>query len=250
MNCGQSKDLIHAYLDRELDLVRTMEMERHLETCAECSESLQRNAVLQTALRGKALYHQAPATLRRKIRASIAPARRSTIPSGPVAWRFAAIAATAALAVALSWNAVLLFSRPSEADALAQEVVASHVRSLMADHLTDVLSTDQHAVKPWFSGKLDFSPAVRDLADQGFTLVGGRLDYVKGRQVASLVYQRRKHFINVFLWPNTQRGNTEPRQATRDGYSILYWKHGGFEYWAVSDLNTEELQQLARLLRN
>jgi anti-sigma factor RsiW len=131
---------------------------------------------------------------------------------------------------------------------VAEEIVASHIRSMQAGHLLDVESTDQHTVKPWFDGKLDFAPPVVDLATQGFPLVGGRLDYMDHRNVAALVYQRQKHFINVFIWPQEGKDTTLPEVQTIQGYNLLFWSHGGMVFCAASDLNVTELRQLAELL--
>jgi len=126
--------------------------------------------------------------------------------------------------------------------------VSSHIRSLMASHLTDVASTDQHTVKPWFNGRLDFSPPVTDLATSGYPLIGGRLDYLRGRPVAALVYQRRKHLINVFTWPDERAADSETPPRTQKGYHVIHETHGGMAYWIVSDLNPEELSVFARRL--
>jgi anti-sigma factor RsiW len=164
-------------------------------------------------------------------------------------WRWI-IAATSLLStVIVIWVVASIFARQSTGDVLAQEIVSSHVRSLMADHLTDVPSSDQHTVKPWFDGKLDFSPPVKDLSQQGFSLNGARLDYIGNRPVAALVYQRRKHPINLFVWPSTEAPAVSEKASERQGYNLIRWSNGGMTYWAVSDLNLAELQQFAQLLQ-
>jgi anti-sigma factor RsiW len=134
--------------------------------------------------------------------------------------------------------------RPGISGVLADQVVSSHIRSLMANHLTDVISSDQHTVKPWFSGKLDFAPVVKDLSSKGFQLVGGRLDYIADRPVAALVYKRRQHSINLFVWPSPQ-ADSSPHTMTIKGYDVVNWTQGHMAYWAVSDLNAAELNDFA-----
>jgi len=202
---------------------------------------------LSVAIRQELPPLQAPAELRRRVRAAVREAGAGS--SG----RFAPAHAARWLALAASLAAVTaggwwLGLRSAGETALADQVLASHVRSLMPGHLTDVLSSDQHTVKPWFNGKLDYSPPVSDFAGQGYPLIGGRLDYMGGRSVAALVYGRRQHIINVMLWPATSRTDGFAVR-TRQGYHLLHWTTADYTYWVVSDLGLAELQDFARLLR-
>jgi len=163
-------------------------------------------------------------------------------------WRWLAIAASILLAASLAWNVSRLRPGIAENDLVAQGVLSDHIRSLMGEHLLDVPSTDQHTVKPWFNGKLDFSPEVKDFAAEGFPLVGGRLDYLMNRNVAALVYRRRQHVINLFTWPSDSPAVVEDH-FSRNGYNVVRWTHGGMTYWAVSDLNLNELEQFRDLYR-
>jgi anti-sigma factor RsiW len=158
-----------------------------------------------------------------------------------------AMAASVLLTCSLAWNVAELRSRAPEKEVLAQNILSSHLTSLLGTHLLDVVSSDQHTVKPWFNGKLDFSPEVKDLATDGFPLAGGRIEYLSGRTVAALVYQRRKHIINVFTWPST-RSDAKESHFSRNGYNELEWSNGFMTYWAVSDVPETDLQQLKSLL--
>ncbi|HWF12668.1 MAG TPA: anti-sigma factor, partial [Candidatus Acidoferrales bacterium] len=209
MNCKLAKRFVPGYLDGELDLSRTIEMETHLQVCAECARELERQQALRAALQRGSLAFGAPEGLRERVQTSLlaavaAPAPTPTpasvqtkVPKRAGQWspfqflRWASAFAVLALCSVVAWQLLPGFHRPTNEQQLAAEVFTSHVRSLEANHLMDVVSTDQHTVKPWFDGKLDFSPPVEDLASDGFPLVGGRLDYLEGRQVAALVYQRR-----------------------------------------------------------
>ena len=163
-------------------------------------------------------------------------------------WQWAGAVAVLALISLSGWQLTARLRAPSSDQRITAEVFSSNVRSLEANHLMDVVSTDQHTVKPWFDGKLDFSPPAEDLASDGFPLVGGRLDYLEGREVAALIYQRRKHFINVFVWPNPPGYNSTQGIESRQGYNIMRWSHGGFQFWAVSDVATPDLAEFVRLL--
>ena len=245
MNCAESRLLLHAHIDGELDVTSSLELERHLKTCAACAAGQESVQSLKTALRGSQLRFDAPDSLRRQVRLVARGSSDKTQPGlfrSLLLWRSVAFGATA---VALL--AILLRTGISGADQLASEAVSGHVRSLMAGHLTDVASGDQHTVKPWFDGKLDFAPDVKDFAAEGFPLVGGRLDYFDGRAVAALVYRRNKHFINVFVWPATNTGAEKTKTQTRRGYSVIYREANGLHHCLVSDLNKTELSELANL---
>ena len=247
MSCQQTHELIHGYLDGELDLVKSLEIEKHLEQCPACTQNYEGLRTLQSRLRDNSLRFDPPAKLEKRLRSAL---RKESEPRSPIfRWSWAVAAASLLAAVVIIWTVASISSRPSPDEVLAQEVVASHVRSLMANHLTDVPSSDRHTVKPWFDGKLDFSPTVKDLAQQGFALTGGRLDYIGNRPVAALVYQRRQHSINVFVWPATEAPATNGKASERQGYNVIRWSNGGMTYWAVSDLNLAELQQFVQLLQ-
>ncbi len=242
MNCQDARPLLEAYLDGELDLVRTVALEAHIKGCAECLQQKASFEALRSSLRQSGVYAKAPAKLGDSISARI---REEEPHSVPWAWVALAAGVTAVVMAAGFW--LMEMRQPAAATLLAQEVVASHVRSLMANHLMDVVSSDQHTVKPWFNGKLDFTPLVKDLAAKGFPLVGGRLDYLDDRPVAALLYKRSQHPINVFEWPGGQ-GST-PESSSLRGYNIIRWSQAGMAFWVVSDLNATELGEFVRYMR-
>jgi anti-sigma factor RsiW len=248
--CDDMKVLLHGHLDRELDAANAFRVEDHLRTCPACAGEYQRLKELQTALRENGLHYRAPDALRARILGALEPAPTAAPVRMPVRWwqrlwlnqRFGLpVAAFAAgLAVALVV--------PRQSLDLEQELVSEHVRSLMASHITDVTTSDRHTVKPWFDGRLDFAPPVVDLANEGFALTGGRLDYIAGRAVAALVYKRREHVINLFVWPaeKTGIGAQGAQSSGNNGYNTLRWSGDGMIFWAISDLNAIELQEFMR----
>jgi anti-sigma factor RsiW len=244
VTCAEIDRDLDPYLDRELDEASAAVVRAHLESCPRCGGRLAERQELGRLLR-TAPYYQAPQRLRA---AAAAAAERPRASRRIYAW-------AASLAIAASLGGAFALARyartPAEARfeaRAADEVVDAHVRSLMGEHLFDVKSTDQHTVKPWFLGRVDFSPPVRDLAGIGFPLVGGRLDYVAGHQAAALVYQRQKHTINVFVWP-AGSGAPAPTAASIRGFHIHGWTTDGMTFWAVSDLNDAELTTFVRALQ-
>lgn len=245
MNCNEIHTLLHAYVDSELDLVRGLEVEGHLKTCAACAGAKRSMESLRSTLRHGDLAYSAPTSLRERIFREVTekPVRPQPRDSKPWLWQWLAFGA-------LSFAVLTLVFRPAGIpvrEQLTDEAISGHVRSLMVGHLTDITSTDQHTVKPWFNGKIDFSPEVKDFARQGFPLIGGRLDYLNNQSVAALVYKRNQHIINVFVWPlrNGEAQSTE----TRRGYNIINQDLNGLHYCIVSDLNATELREFATLLR-
>src|ERR1051325_1423387 len=237
------RELLHAYVDGELDVANVRETQRHLENCPECRGTETAIRQLRSALSTDAVAYRAPAPLRRNVRNALRHEAKASRTSLSPWLMFATGAAFAAVILGF-----VLFqtTRTARADAIVDQVVANHVRSLLATQLVDVVSTDQHTVKPWFDGKIDFAPEVQDLSADGFPLVGGRLDYLDGKTVAALVYKRNKHPINVFITPAATNRNTSPIATTRRGYNVLAWTNHGMNYWAVSDLNQTELGELAQ----
>jgi anti-sigma factor RsiW len=240
MNCQQAKPLIDFYADGELDAAGILELEKHIHDCFACALAWRNAQALKKSLKHDALYFTAPAELRRTIKAEL---RSQLKPRANFwNWNWLTAATTGVAAICL----VFLLAHPSAQQQLAQEVVSSHVRSLMANHALDVVSSDQHTVKPWFDGKLDFAPPVKDLAAQEFPLAGGRLDYLGGRAVAALVFHRNKHVINLSIWPAKEMDSSPATRAPMQGYNLIHWSKAGMTFWAVSDLNEKELMEFAQ----
>jgi anti-sigma factor RsiW len=258
MTREEANRLLHAYIDGELDPVKSLELEAHLAENPSVRAACERLREMSAAIRDKADYHAAPAWLEARVRAAI-PAGSENASAGPTRWRWLKSAGSFALTadwlrpaasfatVALvTWVVALGTLRPSEDDRITQEVLASHVRATLASRFYDVASSDQHTVKPWLSARLAFSPPVADLSASGFELVGGRLDYIGAQPVAVLVYKRRAHLIDVFVWP--VEAQKSEQTLAHDGFNIERFARNGMSFWLVSDLNRDELDDFARLL--
>jgi anti-sigma factor RsiW len=250
MNCHETHRLLEADVDGEIDLVRHLELEEHLRMCPQCAALRETFAGRRAALGESLPRFNAPPALVIKVRAAIraeaspaaAPARVTRLaPASWPVWNTVGIAASVAfaLAVGYTWG-----NARARGNLLVNEAVTDHIRSLQFNHLSDVASTDQHTVKPWFAGKLDFSPPVLDLAAAGYPLTGGRLEHLAGRPAAALVFHRRAHAINLFIWPATA-GAVSPRQSERNGYHTQSWSQKGFNFLAVSEISAAELSQFA-----
>ncbi|MBI3451283.1 MAG: anti-sigma factor [Rhodospirillales bacterium] len=249
MDCTEAGALTGRYIDGELDAATRDRVDAHLAGCAACREQYDAARNLGVRVRRQAQRFAAPAHLAARIAAALDAQAATGARPRFTAWRQLGLAASFVLAMVFSSGLTWLVADTGRTDRLADQVVASHVRSLMVEHLTDVASSDQHTVKPWFAGRLDLSPPVRDLTVFGYPLVGGRLDYLDGRPVAALVYRHRQHPINLFVWPaGGSAGVFAP--AVRQGYNLRSWRDGGITFWAVSDLNPADLEKFELIVRS
>lgn len=252
MTCDETEILLHALVDNELDAGHARDVEAHVAACAACAEKLKALRAMRSALAGARLKEAAPAQLRSRIEAALA------VPAAPVAatpatprrsWLdglrgfFGGFATGGVLAAAIAASLMLVVLHNDQNQRIAGEVVSAHLRSLQAGHLTDVETSDQHTVKPWFNGKLDVAPPVIDLTAQGFTLIGGRLDYINGQPVGSIVYRRRKHLINLFVAQQLGAGTPSPKDESIQGFNVRHWREEGLDFWAVSDSDVAELDE-------
>ena len=258
MTREEGNRLLHAHIDGGLDVAKALELEAHLVQNPSMRVACERLRQMSTAIRDKADYYVAPAWLEARVRVAIA-AEAGAAPAQPSwqAWLKPARsfvpaadwlrpAASFAAVALVTWVVALGTMRPSEDERITQEVLASHVRSTLASRFYDVASSDQHTVKPWLSARLAFSPPVADLSASGFELVGGRLDYIGAQPVAVLVYKRRAHLIDVFVWPVEAQKSVQT--LMRDGFNIEHFAKNGMDYWLVSDLSRNELEDLAQVV--
>jgi anti-sigma factor RsiW len=255
MNCTKYEVLLHALIDGELDAGHSSEVETHVATCSGCTGKLKTFRAMREAMAGADLKWTAPAHLRRRIEAAlplplvsasgqiVAP-RKFLQPSRRTF--FSGFAVGTALSAALAASVVLTVFTNDQEQTIANDVASAHIRSLQPGHLMDVETSDQHTVKPWFDGKVDVAPPVIDLTAEGFTLLGGRLDYIDGEPVASIVYKRRKHVINLFVAQRLGVEHANITGRTVQGYNVRHWAVGDLNYWAVSDLDPLELSEFVQ----
>ena len=251
MTCEDFKNQYETVIDGRATGSDAAQIEGHAQTCPLCAQQMQKTRALSSALRSDALRFKAPASLRRNIealgKAPNNPILASESRSRKWGRGWASVAASVVLAFSASWIAFRA-TTPTRDELTSREVISSHIRSLMVEHISDVVSTDKHTVKPWFTGKLSFSPRVEDFSKQEFPLIGGRLDYIGETTVAALIYQRRKHLINVFIWPTSEAATTAPTAESQRGYNVLHWNADGMTYWAVSDSSMDGLKELYQLM--
>jgi anti-sigma factor (TIGR02949 family) len=248
MQCSEAREHVSAYIDGEVARGDDHAIKAHVAACPACAELAGDYRRISRELASG--YERAPADLEDKIRARLdaedsAPAARWYADWRRWARQAAVVVVAAGLSALLTWQWTLSSAQNA---GLEREVVAAHVRSLLQENTTQVASSDRHTVKPWFNGRLDFAPAVKDLAAEGYPLIGGRLDLIGDRRIAVVVYKRRHHVINVFMWPSAGAEAANPRLSAVKGYNALTWTAGGIAYWAVSDLNAPELGELQKLL--
>jgi anti-sigma factor RsiW len=249
MTCKECQSLMQGYIDGELDLVTALSLEDHIQNCPKCEEMYRDYLTLRTGLSDKSLYFESPSGLRQRIRSHVRKEIHVPVYRRITSRGWLEVVGGLAIVALLLWMLVGGMSAPSVANHLIDDLVGSHVRSLMVSHLTDVTSSNLHVLKPWFSGKIDFSPLIRDASDHGFPLVGARLDYVAGNPVAAVVYRRGQHVINLFMWRSASDNKIPDTVVTRQGYNLVHWTQGSMTFWLVSDLNRKELEDFGRILQ-
>jgi anti-sigma factor RsiW len=252
MICKDVPGLVQSYADGELDSDQADALETHLHDCAECTRLVEAQRGWQRTVRAGMTRFAAPDRLRARLAIALSEADDvidTPPPRQHAGWRPLAMAASLAFAIVASSGVTAYFTLPGDQDRMVDNVISGHVRSLMANHLTDVPSSDQHTVKPWFHGRIDLAPPVDDLAPQGYKLVGGRLDYLDRQPAAALVYQHREHPINLFVVaaPASDDKPGDITSLSERGYNVLHWTGNGMAFWAVSDLDLGELKEFARL---
>jgi anti-sigma factor RsiW len=255
MNCADTEIMLHALIDGELDAGHARDVEAHVATCPACGAELKTFRAMRATMADANLKEATPAQLRSRIEAAlalpptrVAAPRQSWLAALRTSWQnfFGGFAVGTALSAAVAASLVIAVVRDGQNQQIAGDIVSAHLRSLQAGHLTDVETSDQHTVKPWFNGKLDVAPPVINLTAQGFTLIGGRLDYINGQPVASIVYRRRKHVINLFVAQPLGAAIRGVKDETVQGFNIRHWRESGLDLWAVSDIDAGELDEFGQ----
>lgn len=245
--CDQWGPVLHAFIDGELDLVRAADLEAHLAGCPDCRAEMERVRGVRQLIGRDGVRFKMPEEVRAQVLTALSreqaagiPAQRRVETASPWGrfFRFVRDWSFVPSLAALAASAMLFVNAPAPELGIQDQLLASHVQSMLADHLVDVQTSNQHTVKPWFNGRIDFSPPVNDLAKDGFPLVGGRVDYIGGRVVAALVYRRNGHVINLFIWPQASGRQTD---SEHDGYNMAEWSANGLVFWAVSDVSAGDL---------
>jgi anti-sigma factor RsiW len=249
--CEEMRLKLQADLDGELEAGDAASVAAHTLTCPDCAATQAELGALSARLRTELSYHAAPARLRQAIEARIAApvATAPVVVRPPQFRRRLGFGLSFGAGFALAACLALVMLLPRGGGDMADSIVASHIRALQPGHLMDVASTDQHTVKPWFDGRLDFAPPVKDLAAEGFPLTGGRLDYLDGRAVAALSYRRDKHIIDLYVWPGSNTLDAVFADGAHNGYNVEHWAQDGMVFWAVSDVEAGQLAEFAKLWR-
>ncbi|MDS4039725.1 MAG: zf-HC2 domain-containing protein [Candidatus Competibacter sp.] len=250
MHCNDSRILMHGYLDNELEPAEATALGEHLAACGECRCLYDRQRVLSAAVKKHAAERfQVPEALPARILAAL-PAEKPARGFQRFPWQWFKFGVALAGAVMLTWNLTYFLLVPSQDDRFADEAISGHLRSLLIDHLTDITSSDPMTVRDWFKGKLNFAPPIKQLSKQDFVLVGGRLDYMYGREVAAASYRRGSTVINLFIWPAEDTRDTAPRRLSDDGFSILLWTEAGFNFCSIAKLDEKGLAEFANVYRD
>ncbi|MFL6624501.1 MAG: anti-sigma factor family protein [Sulfurifustis sp.] len=247
MECSEMQnELLTAYADHEADGAQAAAVERHLQNCRPCQAEYARQTALRETMKTGATYYTAPPHLLRRVRNALALPDATETP-WQRRWKVWHLGPALVSIIAIAWSVGFYLATPNAEDGLADEIVSGHIRSQLSTHLRDVESSDRHTVKPWFNGRLDFSPPVYDLATDGFPLMGGRVDYLNRRPVAALVYSSGGHTINLFVLPVDDPAKDRAlRASVRQGYSVVHWVRRGMGFWAVSDTDPADLGKFGR----
>jgi anti-sigma factor RsiW len=249
MNHETARRLLNAYIDGELDVASTAELESHIEASPVLRQELERLSALRQALQTHATRFHVPAQVSESLFSTIPGSAEPILSRVSPRWRTVAIGSAASAAAIFLWSFGSVFMARDTRSVIIDEAVSAHVRSLMADHLTDLASSERHSVKPWLSNRLDFAPPVHEFSGDGFLLVGARLDYIAGKPAAAIVYRHRQHLINVFVQPAPSGGEDSTEFLNHRGYNSVSFESDGMSYRAISDLNQHDLSQLANLLK-